>query len=194
MIKVAITGGIGVGKTTVSNLFEKMGIPVFNSDVIAKEIMSSNHALKNQIIEVFGVNAYENNKLNRSYLSNAIFNDRNLLEKMNSIVHPYVAEEFNSLLKNQSSKYIIYESAIVFESNGENAFDKIICVVAPKEEVIRRIIDRNNFSRDNIISIINNQLPEEVKTEKSDYIIENIDESILLERVMQVHNDISNLA
>jgi len=194
MIKVAITGGIGVGKTTVSNLFEKMGIPVFNSDVIAKEIMSSNHALKNQIIEVFGVNAYENNKLNRSYLSNAIFNDRNLLEKMNSIVHPYVAEKFNSWLKNQSSKYIIYESAIVFESNGENAFDKIICVVAPKEEVIRRIIDRNNFSRDKIISIINNQLPEEVKTEKSDYIIENIDESILLERVMEVHNDISNLA
>ena len=86
MIKVAITGGVGVGKTTVSNLFEKMGIPVFNSDVIAKEIMSSNHALKNQIIEVFGVNAYENDKLNRSYLSNAIFNDRNLLEKMNSIV------------------------------------------------------------------------------------------------------------
>ena len=194
MIKVAITGGIGVGKTTVSNLFEKMGIPVFNSDVIAKEIMSSNHALKNQIIEVFGENAYENNKLNRSYLSNAIFNDRNLLEKMNSIVHPYVAEELNSWLKNQSSKYIIYESAIVFESNGENAFDKIICVVAPKEEVIRRIIDRNNFSRDKIISIINNQLPEEVKTEKSDYIIENIDESIILERVMQVHNDISNLA
>ena len=194
MIKVAITGGIGVGKTTVSNLFEKMGIPVFNSDVIAKEIMSSNHDLKNQIIEVFGQNAYENNKLNRSYLSNAIFNDRNLLEKMNSIVHPYVAEEFNSWLKKQSSKYIIYESAIVFESNGENAFDKIICVVAPKEEVIRRIIDRNNFSRDKIISIINNQLPEEVKTENSDYIIENIDESILLERVMQVHNDISNLA
>lgn len=192
MIKVAITGGIGVGKTTVSNLFEKMGIPVFNSDVIAKEIMSSNHALKNQIIEVFGENAYENSKLNRSYLSDAIFNDKNLLEKMNSIVHPYVAEEFNLWLKNQKSKYILYESAIVFESNGENAFDKIICVLATKEEVINRIIDRNSFSRDKITSIMNNQLPDKIKAEKSDYIIENIDESMLSERVMEIHDDIIN--
>ena len=192
MIKVAITGGIGVGKTTVSNLFLDIGIPVFNSDVIAKEIMSSNHALKNQIIEVFGENAYENNKLNRSYLSNAIFNDRNLLEKMNSIVHPYVAEEFNSWLKNQSSKYIIYESAIVFESNGENAFDKIICVLAAKEEVINRIIDRNSFSRDKITSIMNNQLPDKIKVKKSDYIIENVDQSMLSEKVMEIHNDIIN--
>ena len=192
MIKVAITGGIGVGKTTVSNLFEKMGIPVFNSDVIAKEIMSSNHALKNQIIEVFGENAYENSKLNRSYLSDAIFNDKNLLEKMNSIVHPYVVEEFNLWLKNQKSKYILYESAIVFESNGENAFDKIICVLATKEEVINRIIDRNSFSRDKITSIMNNQLPDKIKAEKSDYIIENIDESMLSERVMEIHDDIIN--
>ena len=194
MIKVAITGGIGVGKTTVSSLFEEMGIPVFNSDVVAKEIMSSNHLLKTEITKIFGQKAYENNKLNKSYLSDAIFNDENLLEKINSIVHPYVAEEFNLWLKNQNSKYIIYESAIVFESKGESAFDKIICVIAPKEEVFRRIIERNNFSHDKIASIMNKQLPQQTKVDKSDYVIENIDESIILERVMQVHNDISNLA
>ena len=192
MIKVAITGGIGVGKTTVSNLFKKMGIPVFNSDVIAKEIMSSNHALKNQIIEVFGQNAYENNKLNRSYLSNAIFNDRNLLEKMNSIVHPYVAKEFNSWIEKQESKYIIYESAIIFENQAEDSFDKIICVTSSEEDIISRIIKRNNFSVDKIKSIINMQLPNDVKIQKSDYVIENVDISSLPARVLEIHNNIIN--
>ena len=194
MIKVAITGGIGVGKTTVSNLFQKMGIPVFNSDVIAKEIMNSNHVLKDRIIKAFGDKAYENNKLNKSYLSDAIFNDKNLLKKINSIVHPYVTEKFNAWFINQNSRYIIYESAIVFESKIENAFDKIICVVAPEEEVISRIIDRNSFSRDKITSIMDNQSPEKVKVERSDYIIENIDESMLSNRVFEIHNDIINIA
>jgi len=193
MIKVAITGGIGVGKTTVSSLFEEMGIPVFNSDVVAKEIMSSNHLLKTEITKIFGQKAYENNKLNKSYLSDAIFNDENLLEKINSIVHPYVAEEFNLWLKNQNSKYIIYESAIVFESKGESAFDKIICVIAPKEEVFRRIIERNNFSHDKIASIMNKQLPQQTKVDKSDYVIENIDESMLSQKVMEIHNEIIKL-
>ncbi len=193
MIKVAITGGIGVGKTTVSSLFEEMGIPVFNSDVVAKEIMSSNHLLKTEITKIFGQKAYENNKLNKSYLSDAIFNDENLLEKINSIVHPYVAEEFNLWLKNQNSKYIIYESAIVFESKGESAFDKIICVIAPKEEVFRRIIERNNFSHDKIVSIMNKQLPQQTKVDKSDYVIENIDESMLSQKVMEIHNEIIKL-
>ena len=193
MIKVAITGGIGVGKTTVSSLFEEMGIPVFNSDVVAKEIMSSNHLLKTEITKIFGQKAYDNNKLNKSYLSDAIFNDENLLEKINSIVHPYVAEEFNLWLKNQNSKYIIYESAIVFESKGESAFDKIICVIAPKEEVFRRIIERNNFSHDKIASIMNKQLPQQTKVDKSDYVIENIDESMLSQKVMEIHNEIIKL-
>tara|TARA_X000000368_G_scaffold415789_1_gene408264 strand:- start:892 stop:1470 length:579 start_codon:yes stop_codon:yes gene_type:complete len=190
MKKVAVTGGIGTGKTTVSNLFEKIGIPVFNSDKIAKELMHNDKQLKSDIIKAFGDESYINNKLNRSYLSDIVFNDETLLDKINSIVHPQVTKEFNQWLLNQKSKYIIYESAIIFENNSEDIFDKIICVIAPEEEVISRVMKRNTFSRDKVISIISNQLPDQVKINKADYIIENINKSDLTDRVLEIHTKI----
>ena len=190
MKKVAVTGGIGAGKTTVSNLFEKIGIPVFNSDEIAKKLMHNDKQLKSDIIKAFGDESYINNELNRAYLSDIVFNDETLLNKINSIVHPQVAKEFNQWLLNQKSKYIIYESAIIFENNSEDVFDKIICVIAPEEDVISRVMKRNNFSHDKVISIISNQLPDQVKRNKADYIIENINKSDLTDRVLEIHNKI----
>ena len=190
MIKVAITGGIGTGKTTILSMFADKGIPVFNSDEIAREIMNTNPLLKNEIITAFGNKAYDKNKLNKKYLSNVVFNNETLLKKINSIVHPYVANEFNSWIKKQDSKYIIYESAIIFETQGEGFFDKIICVTAPEDDIISRVMKRNNFSKDKIKSIINKQLPNEVKIQKSDYVIENIDILKLSDRVLEIHNNI----
>ena len=190
MKKVAVTGGIGTGKTTVSKLFEKIGIPVFNSDEIAKELMHNDKQLKSDIIKAFGNESYINNELNRAYLSDVVFNDETLLNKINSIVHPQVAKEFNQWLLNQQSKYIVYESAIIFENNSEDVFDKIICVIAPEEDVISRVMKRNSFSRDKVISIISNQLPDQVKRNKADYIIENINKSDLTDRVLEIHNKI----
>lgn len=190
MKKVAITGGIGAGKTTVSNLFKKIGIPVFNSDKIAKELMHNDKQLKSDIIKAFGDESYINNELNRAYLSDIVFNDETLLDKINSIVHPQVTKEFNQWLLNQKSKYIIYESAIIFENSSEDVFDKIICVIAPEEDVISRVMKRNSFSRDKVISIISNQLPDQVKRNKADYIIENINKSDLTDRVLEIHNKI----
>jgi len=188
MKKVAVTGGIGTGKTTVSKLFEKIGIPVFNSDEIAKELMHNDKQLQAEIIKAFGDESYINNELNRAYLSDVVFNDEALLDKINSIVHPYVAKEFNQWLLNQKSDYILYESAIIFENNSEDIFDKIICIIAPEEDVISRVMKRNNFSRNKVISIINNQLPDQIKRKKSDYIVENINKSDLTEKIMEIHN------
>ena len=190
MIKVAITGGIGTGKTTILNMFADKGIPVFNSDEIAREIMNTNPLLKNKIITAFGDKAYDKNKLNKKYLSNVVFNNKTLLKKINSIVHPYVSDEFNSWIKKQDSKYVIYESAIIFENQGEGFFDKIICVTAPEDDVISRVMKRNNFSKDKIKSIINKQLPYKAKIQKSDYVIENVDISKLSDRVLEIHNNI----
>ena len=190
MIKVAITGGIGTGKTTISNMFLDKGVPVFNSDEIAKEIMSTNPLLKNEIVTAFGDKVYDKNRLNKEYLSDAIFNNETLLKKINAIVHPYVADEFNSWIKEQDSKYIIYESAIIFENQVEDFFDKIICVTASEEDVISRVMKRNNFSVDKIKSIINKQLPNDAKIQKSDYVIENINISKLSDKVLEIHNDI----
>ncbi len=190
MIKVAITGGIGTGKTTISSMFADKGIPVFNSDEIAKEIMNTNSLLKNEIVTAFGDKAYDKNKLNKEYLSDVIFNNETLLKKINSIVHPYVADEFNSWIQEQDSKYIIYESAIIFENQAEDFFDKIICVTASEEEVISRIMKRNDFSVDKIKSIINKQLPNDAKVQKSDYVIESMNISKLSDKVLEIHNDI----
>lgn len=190
MIKVAITGGIGTGKTTISNMFSDKGVPVFNSDEIAKEIMNTNSLLKNEIVTAFGDKVYDKNRLNKEYLSDAIFNNETLLKKINAIVHPYVADEFNSWIEEQDSKYIIYESAIIFENQAEDFFDKIICVTASKEDVISRVMKRNNFSVDKIKSIINKQLPNDAKIQKSDYVIENINISKLSDKVLEIHNDI----
>ena len=190
MIKVAITGGIGTGKTTISSMFSDKGIPVFNSDEIAKEIMNTDSLLKNEIVTAFGDKAYDKNKLNKEYLSDVIFNNETLLKKINSIVHPYVAEEFNSWIQEQNSKYIIYESAIIFENQAEDFFDKIICVTASEEEVISRIMKRNDFSVDKIKSIISKQLPNDAKVQKSDYVIESMNISKLSDKVLEIHNDI----
>ena len=190
MIKVAITGGIGTGKTTISNMFLDKGVPVFNSDEIAKEIMNTNSLLKNEIVTAFGDKVYDKNKLNKEYLSDVIFNNESLLKKTNSIVHPYVADEFNSWIEEQDSKYIIYESAIIFENQVEDFFYKIICVTASEEDVISRVMKRNNFSVDKIKSIINKQLPNDAKIQKSDYVIENINISKLSDKVLEIHNDI----
>ncbi len=190
MIKVAITGGIGTGKTTISNMFLDKGVPVFNSDEIAKEIMNTNSLLKNEIVTAFGDKVYDKNRLNKEYLSDAIFNNETLLKKINAIVHPYVADEFNSWIEEQDSKYIIYESAIIFENQVEDFFDKIICVTASEEDVISRVMKRNNFSVDKIKSIINKQLPNDAKIQKSDYVIENINISKLSDKVLEIHNDI----
>ena len=190
MIKVAITGGIGTGKTTISNMFSDKGVPAFNSDEIAKEIMNTNSVLKNEIVTAFGDKVYDKNRLNKEYLSDAIFNNETLLKKINAIVHPYVADEFNSWIKEQDSKYIIYESAIIFENQAEDFFDKIICVTASEEDVISRVMKRNNFSVDKIKSIINKQLPNDAKIQKSDYVIENINISKLSDKVLEIHNDI----
>ena len=190
MIKVAITGGIGTGKTTISNMFSDKGVPVFNSDEIAKEIMSTNSLLKNEIVTAFGDKVYDKNKLNKEYLSDVIFNNETLLKKINSIVHPYVADEFNSWIEEQDSKYIIYESAIIFENQAEDFFDKIICVTASEEDVISRVMKRSNFSVDKIKSIINKQLPNDAKIQKSDYVIENINISKVSDKVLEIHNDI----
>ena len=190
MIKVAITGGIGTGKTTISNMFSDKGVPVFNSDEIAKEIMNTNSLLKNEIVTAFGDKVYDKNRLNKEYLSDAIFNNETLLKKINAIVHPYVADEFNSWIEEQDSKYIIYESAIIFENQAEDFFDKIICVTASEEDVISRVMKRNNFSVDKIKSIINKQLPNDAKVQKSDYVIESMNISKLSDKVLEIHNDI----
>ena len=183
MLKVGITGGIGVGKTYISNILEKMGYPVFYSDIIAKEIVSKDSRLISLIKQEFGDDIYlADNKIDNKLLSSIVFNDNNSLSKLNSLIHPFVFECFNEWCEKQSSRIVFKEAAILFESNSHLNLEKVICITASKNSRIQRIIKRDGRSLEEINNIMSRQIEQTKKVKLSDYVVENDgDKSILLQ-------------
>ena len=183
MLKVGITGGIGVGKTYISNILEKMGYPVFYSDIIAKEIVSKDSRLISLIKQEFGDDIYlADNKIDNKLLSSIVFNDNNRLSKLNSLIHPFVFECFNEWSEKQSSRIVFKEAAILFESNSHLNLEKVICITASKNSRIQRIVKRDGRSLEEINNIMSRQMEQTEKVKLSDYVVENDgDKSILLQ-------------
>ena len=193
MLKIGLTGGIGAGKTTVADLFSELGVPIYNSDAKAKELMVANTELKKKLIQSFGNETFNGVQLNRRYLSELVFNSKDLLNKLNALVHPYVAEDFNLWLSNQNAKYIIKEAAILIENGAYQNMDKIILVTCPLEDRINRVISRDNVSREDVLKKINNQLIESEKLKYADSVIENNDSlAVLKEKVKSIDQEIIN--
>lgn len=187
---VGLTGGIGSGKTTVSNMFKDLGIPVYIADVEAKTLMNTSAVIKRKLTDLFGPMAYQNNELNRDYISSKIFSDKVYLEKMNAIIHPKVAEHFKQWLQKQTSLYVIKEAAIIFEHNTQSQYDSIITVIADKEARINRILKRDTTTKDKILSIMKHQLSDEDKVKMSDFVILNDNLEHTKEQVLKTHNSI----
>ena len=184
---VGITGGIGSGKSTVSKYFQSFGIPVYHADDEAKALMNRSKVIKRKLITLFGENAYVNGRLNKNLLREHIFNDKDLLQKMNAIVHPKVGMHFEHWLKKQSSEYVLKEAAIIFENNLEKQYDYIITVVADQDKRIRRVIKRDNKTKSEVLTIIANQLPDTDKIEKSDFVIYNNNLDDVASQVSKIH-------
>ena len=190
MKKIALTGVIGSGKTTAATFFKDLGIPVFIADDCAKELMISDSDLKTQIINLLGEYAYINGKLNKEFISEQIFNNKSLLDSVNSLIHRRVQKAFDLWLKNQNSKYIIYEAALIFENNSENIFDKIICVKTPLNIIHKRISDRENYSKNRVDKILDSQLSQDVKCSMSDFCIENTSKEKLFSEINKIHSSL----
>jgi len=173
MIVVGLTGGIGSGKTTVAERFKTLGIPIYIADVEAKRLMRTSKIIKRKLIGLFGEKVYLNDELNKPFIAQKIFNNQELLQKMNAIVHPKVRRHFERWLDKQTSPYVIKESAILFENNLQEQCDFIILVTAPKEIRISRLLDRDNTTKEKIEAIMSNQLSEEEKIKHSDFVITN---------------------
>lgn len=170
---IGLTGGIGSGKTTVANYLIAKGIPVYIADLEARKITESKKVI-NQIEKVFGVDVIENNKVNRAVLATIVFKDKKKLAQLNAIIHPEVKKHFKKWLKSKVDyKFVVKESAILFESGSYEDCDAIILVTAPLETRIERTMKRDNVDRESVLQRINNQMPEEEKKIKSDYIIQN---------------------
>lgn len=189
---VGLTGGIGSGKTTVSNMFKDLGVPVYIADLEAKKLMATSKVVKRKLIDLFGPKAYENNELNRTFIASKIFNDKAYLEKMNAIIHPKVALHFKKWLQKQTSKYVIKEAAIIFEHNMQLQYDYIITVIASEEERIKRVLKRDNTTKDKILSIIKHQINDQEKVKMSDFVIINDKLEHTKEQVLTIHNTILN--
>ena len=179
--KVAITGGIGSGKSYVCQLMEHRGIHVYNCDNAAKRIMASSEKIQSDLIKVVGNDVVLNGHINKAVLSSFLLESESNALKINNIVHPMVADDFIN------SGYSWMECAILFSSGFDKLVDKVVCVTAPLEVRVDRIVRRDNISRDNALEWIGRQMPqEEVKT-LSDYELVNdgvMDVDIQIDKIL----------
>lgn len=173
MLKIGITGGIGSGKTTVAKLFEQLGIPVYYADVRGKALASEDPEVASQIREVFGEEAYVNGSLDHKFIASIVFNEKEKLQALNSIVHPAAQRDWEKWVKEQNTPYVLREVAILFEVGAEKGLDYVIGVSAPEEVRIERVMKRNSFTREQVIERIRNQMPDEEKMSRCDFVIDN---------------------
>ncbi|WP_298514711.1 dephospho-CoA kinase [uncultured Kordia sp.] len=192
---VGLTGGIGSGKTTIAKMFHELGVSIYIADIEAKKLMHTSQEIKEELIAAFGEETYVDGELNRSYLSNIVFNQPEELQKINAIVHPRVGQHFKDWYMSRSEeKYIIKEVAILFENDSYKHCDKIITVVAPLETRFQRLLQRDQTTREAIQSRINNQWDDAKKIALSDYVIHNEDLEKAKTQVAKIHHEISLLS
>ena len=192
-MKIGVTGGIGSGKTSVCRVFNVLGIPVFSSDAVAREIMDSDHTIIDKVKSIVGKDVYSSGVLDRVELAGLIFNNANLLHEINKIVHPVVFDHFNQWVKTVSAPYSIMEAAILIESGASKLVDRIITVVAPVEERIERVVSRNKLTREQVLDRIKNQVGDEEKIRLSDYVIYNSEHEMIIPCILNIHEEILSL-
>ena len=188
MLKVGLTGGIGSGKTTVARIFEVLGIPVYYADAAAKNLMNENADVKNAIIDAFGEQCYNNGFLNRQYLSTIVFNNAEKIQLLNSIVHPATINDAMRWFGKQTSRYVVKEAALIFESGSNKELDFVIGVKSPPELRIQRAMARDNITAHEVELRMNKQMNEEEKMRLCDYVIINDEQQMLIPQVLTLHS------
>jgi dephospho-CoA kinase len=197
MIKVGITGGIGVGKTVVSRMFALLGVPVYDSDTRAKWVMHNDQGLRQELIEAYGEEAFtENGELSRAYLAKIVFNNPQRLQQLNDMVHPHVRDDFfNWVALYSDQPYVIKEAALMYESEAWKQIDHMISVYAPLDVRIKRLLIRDTHrTEDDIRAIIEKQLSEEEKMERADFVVYNDDQHMTIPQVINLHKHFLHIA
>lgn len=196
MLKVGITGGIGSGKTTVAQIFAQLGIPVYNADQRAKALMTTDQSLVRAIQALLGKVAYgPDGQLNRQLVAQIVFNAPEKLARLNALVHPAVARDSQQWHEQQQNvPYTLKEAALLFEAGSYQNLDKIICVVAPQELRIARVMARDQSNREAVEARIDQQWPQAQKARLSDYLIYNDGSRSLLQQIVHIHQKLKSQA
>ena len=182
---IAITGGIGCGKSIVSQILKEFGFQVYNCDCNAKYLMDNSPTIKDCLKSTFGNDIIIDGTINRVKLANIVFNNKEKLVKLNNIVHSSVKEDLISWkLENSHNKLLFIETAILYQSGLDSIVDEVWEVNAPLEIRIERVMKRNNISRQDVLSRIESQ-KYEILTQ-ADYIITNDDKVAILPQLVTI--------
>jgi len=195
-IQIGITGGIGSGKSLICRIFNVLGVPVYDADSRAKKLMTTDGILINQIKKEFGSLCYnDSGVLNRELLSKTVFNNPEKLTLLNSLVHPRVAIDYDQwMLEHSETKYCLKEAALLFEAGSYQVLDKIIVVTAPDELRIKRVLQRDpQRDRTEVEKIIKNQMPQEEKMKKADFVIKNDETELVVPQVLKLHEWLNSM-
>ncbi len=196
MLKIGITGNIGSGKTTVSKIFELLGVPVFYADGQAKKVMTEDAVLVEAIRKTFGDEAYlADGSLNRKYISGIVFNNETELQKLNALVHPAVFRAFDIWAEvYKHKKYVLKEAALLFESGSDQQCDRAIVVSAALEVRVQRVMQRDKITEIEVLRREEKQMPQAEKEAKADYIIQNDGDMLVIPQVLEIHKQLLELA
>lgn len=195
-IQIGITGGIGSGKSLICRIFQVLNVPVYDADSQAKKLMTTDGILIDQIKKEFGSLSYnKDGVLNRELLSKTVFNQPEKLAKLNTMVHPRVAVDYSRWIHEQSgARYCLKEAALLFEAGSYQLLDKIIVVTAPDELRIRRVLQRDPYrNKTEVERIIKNQMPQEEKIKKADFVIKNDESELVVPEVLKLHKWFNSL-
>lgn len=195
-LQIGITGGIGSGKTLICKIFHSLGIPIYDADSRAKILMTTDGILVEQIKKEFGMLSYnEDGSLNRKYLGQIAFDQKLKLEKLNQLVHPRVAKDYEEwVITHQHFPYVIKEAALLFESGSYKGLDKIVVVSASEQIRMKRVLQRDTHRTEkDVENIFGNQLPENEKLKRADFVIINDETRLVIPQVLELHERFSSL-
>ena len=184
---IGLTGGIGSGKTTVLYMFQDLGAAVYMTDKVAKTILETSEKVRAKIISLLGESAYSNAIPNRKFIADIVFCNPTKLKALNAIVHPEVEKDFKVFLQSQNAPYVIYESALLFETDRQKDCDEVVLVTAPTAVKIERIQKRDQTSEAEILARMNNQMTDCEKTPLADHVLKNTTLESLQQQVVSLH-------
>ncbi len=191
MIILGLTGGIGSGKSTIARIFEELGVPVYYADIEAKKFLDE-EPVKNELRKLWGNRVLDaENKVDKAVLASIVFKDEKELAKLNALIHPLLEEDFKQWVQKQNAApYVVKEAAILFEAGFDKNVDRVLSVTAPVEQRIARVMERDHVNRQQVLDRVSKQWTDEMRAEKSDYIIRNSDTDMVLEQVFKLHEQL----
>lgn len=187
MLRIGLTGGIGSGKSTVAKVFRVLNVPVFEADAEGRRLLKEDAEVGAAVRDRFGTTVFHDGLIDRAALGAIVFNDKQALTDLNGIIHPAVRASFNAWASEQTRPYVVMEAAILAETGGHKAFDRILVVTAPEEIRMRRVMERDGVEAEAVRSRMANQLSETERNALADHLIENDDRHLVIPQVLKIH-------